>query len=69
MQNDSSDFDGLLHEMVSKEPFINQEISYINKKGDMNCSIVSNYITKHINIIEIDNKFVRYAKSRGHQYN
>ena len=30
MQNDSSEFEGLLHKMVTKKPFVNQDISYIN---------------------------------------
>ena len=46
MQNYSLDFDGLLHKMVSKEQFINQEISYINEKGEMNCYSLSGYTTK-----------------------
>ena len=47
VKNDSPEFDGLLHEMVSKGLFINQEISYMKKKGEMNCSSVSDYIKKY----------------------
>ena len=32
-QNDSSEFEGLLHEMVSKKPFIIRVICYINGNG------------------------------------
>ena len=53
MRNYSLEFDGLLHKMVSKEQFINQEISYINEKGEMNCYSLSGYTTKN-NIIEIE---------------
>ena len=38
--------------MVSKEPFINQDISYINEKCEMNCFTIYDYIT-YFNIIEI----------------
>ena len=33
IQNDSSEFEGLLHEMVAKKPFMIQEICYINGNG------------------------------------
>ena len=33
MQDDSSDFEGLLHKMVPKKPCMNQEISYIIGNG------------------------------------
>ena len=51
VRNSSSSFYGLLHEMVSNEPFINQVISYINKKVEMNCSTVTDYIIEYSNII------------------
>ena len=40
--------------MVSKEPLINQGISYINENGEMKFSTVSNYIKEFWGIIEID---------------
>ena len=43
VQNYSSGFYGLLHEMVSTEQFIKQEISFIKKKSETNCSTVSDY--------------------------
>ena len=55
-QNDSSEFYGLIHEMVSREPFIDQEISYINEKGEINCSTVTDYTTGNLNIIKIEQK-------------
>ena len=42
VQNDSSEFEGLLHEIMSKKPFINQEISYINIDDEIKLSTVSN---------------------------
>ena len=30
VQNDYSEFEGLLHKMVSQKPFINQDICHIN---------------------------------------
>ena len=44
VQNDYSDFHGLLCNIVFKEPFINQDISYINGNGVMKISTVSDYI-------------------------
>ena len=39
VQNDSSEFEGLLHEMASKKPFMSQDICYINGNGkkSMHC--------------------------------
>ena len=56
MQNDSSEFEGLLHEMMSKELFINQEISYINFNGERKLSTVSNFMKEFLSINEIENK-------------
>ena len=44
VQNDSSEFEGLLHEMMSKEPFINKEMSCINFDGERKLSTVSNFM-------------------------
>ena len=35
-QNDSSDFEGLLQEMVSKKPFTSRDICYIIGNGQRN---------------------------------
>ena len=41
MQKYSSEFDILLHEMVSKEPFISQKICYIDETGEIEmCNIL-----------------------------
>ena len=56
VQNDSSEFEGLIHEMMSKETFINQEISSINFYDERNLSTVSNYMKDFLGIIEVDNK-------------
>ena len=51
LQNESSEFNGLLYVMLSKKPFINQDISYINGKGEMKFSTVSDYIKEFCIII------------------
>ena len=43
-QNDSSEFEGLLHKMVSQKPFINQDICHVNLNGERSICTVSNYI-------------------------
>ena len=53
VQNYSSEFDGLIHKMVSKEPFINQEIIYINGKDELELYTVSDYIKYFLSIREI----------------
>ena len=44
VQNDSSEFEGLLHKMVSKKPFMSQLICYINGDGERKLCTVSSYI-------------------------
>ena len=56
VQNDSSRFEGSLHEMVSKKPFMNQEISYMNGNGEIKLSNVSDYIKSFLSIIKIEIK-------------
>ena len=53
VKNDSSEFEGLLHEMMYKKPFIDQEISCINFDGERKLSTVSNYMKEFLSIIEI----------------
>ena len=63
VQNDSSEFEGLLQEMVSQKPFINQEICHINLNGEKNICTVSTYIKEFLSIVEIENKNVKDAVS------
>ena len=44
VQNGSSEFEELLHEMVSQKPFINQDICHINFNGERIIYNVSTYI-------------------------
>ena len=55
-QNDSSEFKGLLHEMVSQKPFISQEICHISLNGERSICTVSDYIKKTLSIVYIRNK-------------
>ena len=56
VQNYSSEFEGLLHEMVSKETFINKERSYINLDSERKLSTVSDFIKAFFSINEIEKK-------------
>ena len=60
IQNDSSKFEGLLHEMVLKKPFMIQYICYIN--GNV-------YIKEFLSIVEIENKNVTDDLSGRQQLN
>ena len=44
VQNDSSEFEGLLHKMVSQKPFISQDIYQINMNGERSICTMSAYI-------------------------
>ena len=44
VQNCSSDFEGLLHKMMSHKPSINLEICHINLNGEKGICTVSIYI-------------------------
>ena len=44
VQNDSSEFEGLLQKMVSHKPFINQEICHIILNGEKSICTVSTYV-------------------------
>ena len=44
VQNDSSEFEGLLNKMVSKKPFMSQVVCYINGNGEKHLRTVSTYI-------------------------
>ena len=55
-KNDSSEFEGLLHEMMSQKPFINQETCHINLNDERIIYTVSTYIKELLSIVEIQNK-------------
>ena len=44
VQNDSSEFEGIIHEMVSWKPFSNQEICHSNVNDEKSICTVSTYI-------------------------
>ena len=44
VQNDSSEFEGLIQKMVSKKPFMSQEICYIHDNSERKLCTVSEYI-------------------------
>ena len=44
VQNYSSDFERLLHKMVTKKKFMSQEICYMNGNGERKLCTVSEYI-------------------------
>ena len=63
VQNDYSEFEGLLHKMVSQKPFINQQICHINLNGEKSICTVSTYIKEFFSIVEIENNcFQRCSK-------
>ena len=49
VQNDSSEFEGLIHEMVSLKPFSNQEICHIDLNGE---KIYMHCVNTHKRILE-----------------
>ena len=55
VQNDSSEFEGLLHEMVSKKTFMSQETCYNNGNGERKLCTVSAYIKRFLSIVETEN--------------
>ena len=56
VKNDSSYFEGLLHEMVSQKPFMRQYICYINGNGKRSIGTMYAYIKEFLIIVEIENK-------------
>ena len=40
VHNDSSEFEGLLHKMMSQKPFINQETCHINLNGEKSYALI-----------------------------
>ena len=49
VQNDSSEFEGIIHEMVSLKPFSNQEICHIDLNGE---KIYMHCVNTHKRILE-----------------
>ena len=56
VQEDSSEFEALIQEMISSEIFSNQEICHIYLNGEKRISSVSTYMKENLSIIEIENK-------------
>ena len=56
VQNYYSEFEGLLHKMVSQRPFIIQEICHINFYGERSICNISTYIKEFLSKVEIENK-------------
>ena len=59
VQNYSSEFERLLHKILSQKPFISQEICHINFNGERSICTVSTYIKEFLSIVEIENKICR----------
>ena len=55
VQEDSSEFEALIQEMISFEIFKNQEICHIDLNGENIICPVSTYIKEYLSIVEIDN--------------
>ena len=55
VQEDSSEFERIIHEMVSLEIFSNQEICHIDFNGEKRICTVSTYIKEYLSIVEIEN--------------
>ena len=55
VKNHSSEFEGLIHKMVSKKPFRRQEIFYINSNGEGKLFTVCAYIKELLSIVKIEN--------------
>ena len=56
VQNDSSEFEGLLRKMMPKKPFMSQVICYINGNGEGKLCTMLSYIKELLSIVEIKNK-------------
>ena len=63
VQDDSSDFEALIQEMISSEIFSNQEICHIDLNCEKRISSVSTYMKENLSIIEIENKICKNALS------
>ena len=56
IQEDSSEFEALIHEIISLKLFNNQEIFHIDLNGEKVICNVSTYIKEYLSIVEIENK-------------
>ena len=56
VQNYSSDFEELIHKMVSLKLFSNQEICHIDYNDEKRICTVSTYIKEFLSKVEIENK-------------
>ena len=61
VQNDYSEFEMLFQDMVSKKPFINQEIVHTNGNSENKLSTMSDYIKEFLRKIEVEKKSVTCA--------
>ena len=69
VQYDFSELERLLLKIVSKKPFMNQEISYIMWNFEEKLFTVSTYIKAIFTIIEIENKNFTCVLNGMHQLN
>ena len=56
VQEDYSEFEALIHKIMSLELFSNQEICHIDLNGWKMICTVSTYIKEFLSIVEIENK-------------
>ena len=67
VQKDSSEFEGLIQEMVSQKLFSNKDICHIDLNGEKSICTVSTYIKQYLSILEIENKIChRYSNMKPH---
>ena len=69
VQNDSSEIEDLLHEMVSKKKVMNKDNSDMNGNDKMKIFTVFIYIEYFLIIIEVEKKCVKFTINRIHQLN
>ena len=68
-QKDSSEFEGLVNEIVTKKIFTNQDISYTNGNSESKLCTLSNYIKEFFSILEIERYSVKYDLNGRQQLN
>ena len=56
VQEYSSEFEAIIHEMISFKLFSNQDICHIDLNGEKRICTVSTYIKEYLSIVEIENK-------------
>ena len=67
VQEDSSEFEAPIHEMISIKIFSNQEICHIDFNVEKRICTVSTYIKEYLSIVEIENKKCQNSLGRKHQ--